>query len=118
MSMPKAAMHKNYGFEFEQNDVGFSREVFSPLSLWRGVGAEAVSSKTKAFGEKKFTYQHFRAGVLSFNPAHVIASGFFTVYISHRYFQRGSFSQCDFKPRALESMFGYFVSNELSPPVK
>jgi hypothetical protein len=39
---------------------------------------------SETFGEKKFAYNEFRLGILTFNPAHVVASYFRFMNVGHR----------------------------------
>lgn len=69
--MPEAAMYKNYGFVFWQNNIRFAGKVF------------IVEFITVAICEKKFSHEHHRLCVLAFDPAHIVTSYFFGMHICH-----------------------------------
>lgn len=71
MPVPEAAVHKNHGFVFWENNVGFSGQLFN------------IQPVPKPIGKKEFPRQHFRLGVLRFYAAHIVASRLFIVYIGH-----------------------------------
>lgn len=71
MSMPEAAMNKDYRSVFWKNHIRFA---------WKTFIMEFV---TIAIGMKKLSNQHFRLCVLAFDAAHVIAAYFFGVHICH-----------------------------------
>ncbi len=53
-------MHKNNGFIFGQNHIGFTREVF------------CVQTVTETMGKKEAAHQHLRFGILAFYAAHIL----------------------------------------------
>lgn len=71
MPMPKAAMNKNDGFVFGQNDIGFTRKGF------------IVQFVTETLGVEKPTDDQLWFSIGRPDPAHVIAAGFFIVYVRH-----------------------------------
>ena len=69
--MPKTSMDKNHGFAFRQYDIGLARKV----SYMQPV-AETVFMQ-------KAAHQHFGFSVLTSDARHVVAPGFFGMYIRH-----------------------------------
>ena len=64
-------MNKYYGLVFRQHDVGFAGKVFYMQPV-----AETVFMQ-------KAAHQHFGFGVLTSDARHVVAPGFFGMYICH-----------------------------------
>ena len=71
VTVPEAAVNKNNGFVFRQNNVGLARQVFY------------IHSVPETFAEKVFPHEKLGLGILSPDPRHVIAAGFFGMDVGH-----------------------------------
>jgi hypothetical protein len=82
MAMPEAAVYKNYGFVFGENDVGFARQSFSGggFALLCFASMQSVS-KTPCM--QKPPHKHLRLCIRTADAAHIIASYLPGVYVRH-----------------------------------
>jgi len=72
--MPEAAIDRQHGVVFWENQVWFPGEFF------------VMQSVPEPLGKKILPYQHFWFGVFRPDPAHIVRAGFGIVHVGHGLF--------------------------------
>jgi hypothetical protein len=72
MPVPKTSMYKNYRLVFGQYNIRRPRQILY------------MQPVPKPVFMQKPAHQQFRLGILAVYARHVIAAGFFAVYIGHK----------------------------------
>ncbi len=70
--MPETSMHKDHCLVFRENQIWFSRQLFS------------MKPEAKPSAMQVFSYQKFWLGVLALNTGHHPAASRFIDYINHQ----------------------------------